>query len=83
MDNKRHIKFDGHFENLTYKYPKDVVITDKSVLLIKEWATHGNYLLTKTNEIKEFLGTSHNLDSSLISEEIVYVEFTSDWGCEL
>ena len=54
---KPHIKFSGHFENLQYTYPRTVVITSKSIPLIREWSSHGNYLLNRSrwNEI------DHNL----------------------
>lgn len=81
---KPHIKFSGHFENLQYTYPRTVVITSKSIPLIREWSSHGNYLLNKVNEIKDTLDNfNQTVDLTLISEEIVYVEFTSEWGYEL
>lgn len=83
MDNKPHIKFEGHFEKLTYKYPKTVVITDKSIPLIRDRITHGNFLLDKVNQIKEYFDIEKLENSVLIQDNVVYIEFTSEWGYKL
>lgn len=83
MDNKPHIKFEGHFENLSYKYPKTVVVTDKSIPLIRDRITHGNFLLDKVNQIKEYFEIEKLENSALMQDEVVYIEFTSEWGYKL
>jgi hypothetical protein len=83
MDNKPHIKFEGHFEKLSYKYPKTVVITDKSIPLIRNRITHGNFLLDKVNQIKEYFEIEKLENSVLIQDDVVYIEFTSEWGYKL
>lgn len=83
MDNKPHIKFEGYYENLDYKYPKGGGGGDKFRQIQKDRAIHGNYLLDKVNELKKHFGIDEIENTNLIKEDVVYIEFTSEWGYEL
>nr|WP_315151017.1 S8 family peptidase [uncultured Flavobacterium sp.] len=81
MKNKPHIKFEG---NTTTDIFKTTVLGRGSKYSEKpnDRYIHGNNLLQKINEIKNFFDNS-GINSSLIKDDSVYIEFTSDWGYKL
>jgi hypothetical protein len=84
MPNLSHIKFDGFTTALDYKYPKSSngKVYDQ---IERNRATHGGYLLEKANRIKQYFEIE-NLElqyDGLIKDDVIYVEFTSEWGYKL
>jgi hypothetical protein len=81
MKNKSHIKFEG---NTTTDIFKTTVLGRGSKYIEKpnDRYIHGNNLLQKINEIKNFFDNSET-NPSLIKDDSVYIEFTSDWGYKL
>lgn len=81
MKNKPHIKFEG---NTTTDIFKTTVLGRGSKYIEKpnDRYIHGNNLLQKINEIKIFFDNSET-NASLIKDDSVYIEFTSDWGYKL
>ncbi|WP_445721990.1 S8 family peptidase [Flavobacterium sp.] len=81
MKNKPHIKFEGN------------TTSDKFTTTISGRGSkysekpnnrnvHGNYLLQKANEIKQFFKNSE-INPLLVKDSSIYIEFTSDWGYKL
>lgn len=81
MKNKPHIKFEGNTTTDTFK---TTVLGRGSKYIEKpnDRYIHGNNLLQKTIEIKNFFDNSET-NPSLIKDNSVYIEFTSDWGYKL
>lgn len=79
MENKPHIKIDKFSDSLPFKYPGNNPIDTSKKQDINR-AIHGNNLLEKANRIKEVFEIEKIENSILIQDNVVYVEFTSDWG---
>lgn len=81
MKNKPHIKFEG---NTTTNIFKTTIQGRGSKNIEKPNLRdiHGNNLLQKINEIKLFFDNSE-INPSLIKDDSIYIEFTSDWGYKL
>nr|WP_315252088.1 S8 family peptidase [uncultured Flavobacterium sp.] len=81
MKNKPHIKFEG---NTTTDIFKTTVLGRGSKYIEKpnDRYIHGNNLLQKINEIKLLFANSE-VNPSLIKDDSVYIEFTSDWDYKL
>lgn len=81
MKNKPHIKFEGNTTTDTFK----TTVPGRGSKYIEkpnDRYIHGNNLLQKTIEIKNFFDNSET-NPSLIKDNSVYIEFTSDWGYKL
>lgn len=86
MDNlhKPHIKFPGFTETLPYKYPKKAILP--SILVAEQnRAIHGNMLLHQLAAIREQFQIDVEIETpeNIVRDDVVYVEFTSEWGKEL
>ena len=81
MKNKPHIKFEGKTTTLIFKTTKQGR-GSKYIEKLKDRVFHGNNLLQKANEIKQYFD-SIDINPSLFKDNSVYIEFTSDWGYKL
>ncbi|MFV7236690.1 S8 family peptidase [Flavobacterium sp. ZB4R12] len=81
MKNKSHILIKGNYNKNPYKTPKNNPITPPPIS--RDRMIHGGFLLEKIGEIKKIFDLKEIKTADLISEESVYVEFTSEWGTKL
>ena len=79
MENKPHIRFDGYFKENIYKTPKRL-IPDKP---IPRKRIHGNYLLSKIEDIKKVFDIQVVENVDLHVDDSIYIEFVSEWGTKL
>lgn len=84
-DPKPHIKLgDGYHQNLPYQYPRTVV-TSAANIIDRNRAIHGNSLRNQLNIIQEQFSINREIEipENIIRDDVVYVEFTSEWGYDL
>ncbi len=85
MDNqpKNHLRIDGYNENLPFKYPKEPMGSSK--IAIQNRAIHGQRLANQLDLIRQELQLDKKIElpNNIIRDDVVYVEFTSEWGFEL
>ncbi len=82
--NKPHLSSIENFsQGLDYQYPNRPVI--KQGIASRNRSSHGNMLLDKFNEIKETFGFGQKVElpENVVSENVIYVEFISEWGYDL
>lgn len=81
MINKPHIKFEGKTTTNIFKTTKQGR-GGKYIEKSNDRLNHGNTLLQKANDLKLSFDNS-DINPSLIKDNSVYIEFTSDWGYQL
>ena len=85
MDNqpKSHLRIDGYNENLRFKYPKEPMGSSK--VAIQNRAIHGQRLANQLDLIRQELQLDKEIElpNNIIRDDVIYVEFTSEWGFEL
>lgn len=82
MDNKKHLKIEGYSSSNSYTTPVDGR-GPKFLLQERDRATHGSFLLQKINAIKHEFEIEEIETSSLIKDDVIYLEFESEWGYPL
>lgn len=83
MDNKKHLKIEGYSTSNSYKTPQSVGGDEKFLKQERDRAIHGNFLLQKIHAIKHEFEIEEIENSSLLKDEVIYLEFESDWGYPL
>lgn len=82
MDSKKHLKIEGYSTSNPYKSPQSGG-GYKFTKQPRDRAIHGNYLLQKINAIKQDFEIEEIESSILIKDDVIYLEFESDWGYPL
>lgn len=84
MENKPHIKLERFSEQNSFKYTKPG-FSNKQVKQTRDRNLHGQSLLNQVNAVREFfdLPEDQEIEGTLVRDDVVYVQFTSDWGYEL
>lgn len=84
MENRSHIKLDSFTEKNSFKYSGPIP-QNKLVKKQRDRVLHGKLLLDQINNVRAFfdLEQDKDIDSTMIRDEVVYVEFSSAWGYEL
>lgn len=80
MKNKPHILFEKNFTKNPYNTPKNNPISDPPIIRDR---AYGNYLLKKLEKIRQKFNIEVNENTSLIKDNCIYIEFTSEWGTKL
>ncbi len=84
-DPKPHIKLkDGYHQNLPYQYPRAGGGSTFSVIE-RNRAIHGRSLMNQLTVIRQQfqIDQQTQIPENIIKDDVVYVEFTSEWGYEL
>ena len=81
---KKHIRFNGYYNALEYKYPKNSfgpTFTEKD----RNRNVHGNNILRQLEQIKNKFNIPEEvpLPQGIIRDDVLYVEFVSDWNYPL
>lgn len=84
MENKPHIKLDKFSERNSFKYTGPNFPNNKAKQ-VRDRNLHGRSLMEQINAVREYfdLPQEQEIDSTLVRDDVVYVQFTSDWGYEL
>ena len=84
MENRPHIKLDSFSEKNSFNYsgPK---FSNNKTKHARDRGLHGRNLLEQINAVQEYfdLPEDQEIDSTLIKDDVVYVQFSSDWGYDL
>jgi len=83
MDSKKHLKIEGYSASNLYTTPVGGGDGDKFIKQNRDRAIHGNFLLQKINAIKQEFQIEEIETSSLITDDVIYLEFESEWGYPL
>lgn len=81
--NKPHLKINGFSQNLSFRYPKQG--GTPQAVANQNRVTHGQALTSQLLAIKEQFEINRQIElpKDIISDEVIYVEFVSEWGYEL
>lgn len=85
-DPKPHIKLNnGYYQELPYIFPKQIGGGDGFSVIERNRAIHAKLLLTQLNTLQQQFDIAKDIEvpENIVKDEIVYVEFTSEWGYEL
>ncbi|MFC0776851.1 S8 family peptidase [Flavobacterium sp. HJSW_4] len=84
MSNKSHIKLDSYNESNSFRYAGPTPRNRKEKQ-IRDRNYHGRMLLDQINAVREHFELSEEeiIDPTLIRDDVVYVQFSSDWGYSL
>jgi len=74
MDNKKHLKIEGYSSSNPYNTPV-AGRGPKFLLQERDRVTHGSFLLQKINAIKQEFEIEEIESSSLIKDDVIYLEF--------
>lgn len=80
---RKHVRFEGHYENQNYKYPRGG--GSSFVVKSRNRATHGARILRQLEQIREqfSLAKEVELPPGIVRDDAIYVEFISDWESPL
>ena len=83
-DFKRHLFIDGYYSSQQYAYPRGVK-PPKLEIMQRNRNQHGNQILQQLENIKEqfSLPLDSDIPEDAIKDDVVYVQFTSEWGYAL
>jgi len=82
MDSKKHLKIEGYSSSNSYTTPVEGRVP-KFLFQERDRVMHGNFLLQKINAIKQEFQIEEIETSSLITDDVIYLEFESEWGYPL
>lgn len=82
MDKKKHLQIEGYSASYPYTTPVSGR-GPKFLLQERNRVTHGNFLLQKINAIKHEFEIEEIETTSLITDDVIYLEFESEWGYPL
>lgn len=84
MENRPHIKLDKFNEQNSFRYTGPNFPNNKAKQT-RDRNLHGQSLMQQINAVREHFDLSNDqeIDSTLFRDDVVYVQFTSDWGYEL
>ncbi|MES2703596.1 MAG: S8 family peptidase [Bacteroidota bacterium] len=83
-DPRPHLKIAGYNQSLPYQYPRAAYGSAFSII-DRNRAIHGRSLMNQLNVIREQFRIQNAIEvnDNIIRDDVVYVEFTSEWGYEL
>lgn len=84
MSDKPHIKLESYTESNTFRYAGPNFLNSKEKQ-VRDRNYHGKMLLDQINAIKEHFDLIDDaaINTTLIKDDVVYVQFSSDWGYTL
>ena len=84
MENKPHIKLDRFSEQNSFKY-SGPTFSSKKDKQARNRNLHGQSLMNQIIAVREYfdLPPDQEIDSTLVRDDVVYIQFTSAWGYEL
>ncbi len=79
-----HLKFEGFSNTLDYKYPRTVAIAGPGHVN-RDRNQHGNRILNELNAIRQKFNIPVEVDlpEDILRDDMVYVDFISEWGYQL